>query len=92
MRRGHSHDRCSASTAPGHGTAEGALPKERTPPDLAEYLSRPGTRAYLESLGAEPGMDPATMDMVIALAKVFSPPEAGSASSEGDGDGGGDAR
>lgn len=49
------------------------IARERTPPDLAEYLSRPGTLAYLESLRAEPGMDPATMDMVIALARVFSP-------------------
>jgi hypothetical protein len=38
-------------------------------------LSRPGTLAYPESLREEPDMDPTTMEMVIALARVFSPRE-----------------
>jgi hypothetical protein len=54
------------------GDHRAAIAQERTPPDLAEYVSRPGTLAYRESLRTEPDMDPATMDMVIALARVFS--------------------
>jgi hypothetical protein len=59
-----------------HGEHRADIARQITPPDLAEYLSHPGTLAYLESLRAEPGMDPATMAMVIALARVFSPREA----------------
>ena len=51
-----------------HGQHMADIARKRTSPALAEYLSRPGTLAYLESLRAEPDMDPATMDMVIALA------------------------